>query len=123
MREAGISDDDTRVEAAEQVIELLLDEQEVSVCYRDAGAIRVRDPVRLAARLGLAADQIFGHPIAFTDGDALIAAWEVTELIATTAARNNPGPILEHVANEEREAEREAIHGRWSRGGRRGNDY
>ena len=53
----------------------------------------------------------------------LVAPWEVTELIVTAAARQNPAPILEYVADEERKAQYEAIHGHWSRGGRRSNDH
>lgn len=122
VREAGIPDDDPRVQAAEQVFELLFDNEDASVCYRDAGALRVGDPDALAARLGLDVRQIADHPLAFTDGEAVIAPWEVTELVVTTAARQNPDPILEFVASEERQAAREAIHGRWWRGGRRGSD-
>jgi len=46
----------------------------------------------------------------------------VTELVVTTAARQNPDPILEFAASQEGKAAREAIHGRWWRGGRRDND-
>jgi hypothetical protein len=122
VREAGIPDDDPRVQAAEQVLELLFENDDVSVCYREAGAIRAGDPGALAARVGLDAAQITEHPLAFTDGDALIAPWEITELVVTVATRQNPDPILEFVASEERKAAREAIHGRWWRGGRRDND-
>lgn len=122
VREAGIPDDDSRVQAAEQVFELLFDNEDVSVWYREAGALRVADPGTLAARLGLDAREMTDHPLAFTDGDALTGPWEVTELVATTAARLNPDPILEFVASEERQAAREAIHGRWWQSGRRGND-
>jgi hypothetical protein len=52
----------------------------------------------------------------------MIAPWAVTELVVTTAVRQNPDPILEFVASEERQAAREAIHGRWWRGGRRDSD-
>lgn len=41
----------------------------------------------------------------------------------TAAARQNPTPILGHVGNEERKAQYEAIHGSWSRGGRRSLDH
>jgi hypothetical protein len=67
--------------------------------------------------------QITGHPLTFVDDDALIAPWDVTELVVITAACLNTVPVLEYVASEERRAQREAVHGRWSRGGRRGSDY
>jgi hypothetical protein len=120
--EAGIPDDDPRVQAAEQVFELLFDNEDVSVWYREAGALRVADPGALAARLGLDVGQMTDHALAFTDADALVAPWEVTELVVTTVAKQNPEPILEFIASEERTAEREAIHGRWWQSGRRGND-
>ena len=123
LYEAGISEDDGRLDAAERVVELLFDEQEVTVLYKGAGAIRVGDPAGLAVQLGLQADEIIAHPLAFVEDEALIAPWEITELALTTAARRNPAPILEYVANEERKAQYEAIHGRWSRGGRRSSDY
>jgi|HubBroStandDraft_6_1064221.scaffolds.fasta_scaffold66290_2 hypothetical protein len=132
LYEAGISGDDGRQDAAERVIELLFDEDEVSIMCKEAGAVRISDAAGLAFRLGLEPGQLTGHPLpwsrrslttAFIENDQLVAPWEVTELIVTTAARRNPTPILEYAATEERRAQREAIHGRWSRGGRRSSDY
>ena len=123
LDEAGISEEDGRLDAAGRVVELLFEEQEVTDLYKGAGAIRVRDPAGLAVRLGLEADEISAHPLAFSESEALIAPWEITELVVTIAARRNPGPIPEYVANEDRKAQYEAIHGRWSRGGRRSSDY
>ena len=123
LDEAGISEEDGRLDAAGRVVELLFEEQEVTFLYKGAGAIRVRDPAGLAVRLGLEADEISAHPLAFSESEALIAPWEITELVVTIAARRNPGPIPEYVANEDRKAQYEAIHGRWSRGGRRSSDY
>ncbi len=121
--EAGIPDDDGRTDAAERVVELLLDDAQVEIMYREAGAARISDPDAVASRLGLDVSQIAGHPLAFAEGDTTIVPWEVTELIAMTAARRSPIAVLEYVASEERKAQREAIHGRWSRGGRRSSDY
>ena len=97
--EAGIPYDDPRSDAAERVIEMCFDDEEVSIIYNHAGAIRISDPAGLAARLSLDSDQLAGHPLAFTEDDELIAPWEITELIVTTAARQNPTPILEYVAS------------------------
>jgi hypothetical protein len=118
---AGLSLDDSHEDAAQTVIELLLSDDGVQMGYREFGAVRLRDPVSVATRLGLEPGQLTGHPIAFTENEVLIAPWDVTELIVGTAARLNPGPLLEHLAQEEREARRAAIHGRWyrGRGGRR----
>jgi hypothetical protein len=121
--EAGFPDDDGRTNAAERVVELLLDDAQVEIMYREAGAARISDPDAVASRLGLDVSQVAGHPLAFTERDATIVPWEVTELIAMTAARQSPVVVLEYVASEERKARREAIYGRWSRGGRRSSDY
>jgi len=51
VHEAGIPDDDPRVQAADQVFELLFDNEDASVRCREAGALRVGDPDALAARL------------------------------------------------------------------------
>ena len=118
---AGLPSDDPREDAAQSVIELLLADDRAEIGYRESGAIRLRDPAALAAKLALDPGQLTGHPLAFTEDNALIAPWEVTELIVTTAARHNPQPILEHVAREERQARHEAIHGRWYPG-HRGRD-
>ena len=120
---AGLPLDDPRENAAETVIEMLFSEDEVSIGYHESGAIRIKDPIDLAARLGLDAGQLSGHPLSFTESGLLIAPWEVTERIVTAAACQNPDPILEYVADEERKARYEAIHGHWSRGGRRSSDY
>lgn len=95
---AGLPPDDPREDAAQTLIELLLADDGAEIGYRRSGAICLRDPAALAAKLGLDRAQLTGHPLAFTENDVLIAPWEVTELIVTTMARHNPGPILELVA-------------------------
>jgi hypothetical protein len=120
---AGLPLDDPREGAAEIVLEMLLGDDQVSLGYRESGAIRLGDPAGIASRLGLDVEQLTGHPLGFSEDGALIVPWNVTELIVMTAARLNPGPILEYVAQEERKAKHEAIHGSWSRGGRRGRDH
>ena len=120
VRAAGLPLDDPREDAAGTVIETLLSDDGIDIGYRASGAVHISDPAGLAARLGLDAEQFTGHPLAFTEDGVLIAPWEITELIVTTAARQNPGPILEDVAEEEREAAYEAVHGSWYR--RRGGE-
>ena len=115
---AGVRQDDPREDAAETCAGLLFGDGEVAVIYRGSGSVQIRGPASLAARLGLDEGQLAGHPLAFTEDGLLIAPWEVTELVMATAARQNPGPVLEHVASEERTARREAIHGSWLRGAR-----
>ena len=120
---AGLPLDDPREDAAQTVIDLLLGDDGVEIGYRESGAIHLRDPEALAAKLGLDSGQLTGHPLAFTEEEVLIAPWEVTELIVTAAACHNPQPVLEHVAREEDEARQEAIHGRWYRGSRGRDDW
>lgn len=118
IRAAGLPDGDPREGPAEIVVDLLLRDDGVTIEWRGAVSVQVRDPASIAARLGLDVRQLTGHPAAFWERGVLIAPWEVTELLVTTAARLNPIPILEHVAEEERKARREAIHGRRYRGPR-----
>ncbi|SEG91745.1 hypothetical protein SAMN04489712_13038 [Thermomonospora echinospora] len=120
---SGLSLDDPRESVAEGVIEELFDEEKVWLDHRSSGVVCITDPARLALELGLDEQQLTGHPDAFVEDGVLVAPWEVTELIATTAVRRNPEPFLLQVRNEERKARYEAIHGRWSRGGRRSNDH
>jgi hypothetical protein len=120
---AGPPRDDPREGAAEAVIELLFAGEAAELGYLESGAIRVRDPAALAARLGLDPGRLTGHPLAFTEDGVLIAPWEVTELIVTTAARLDPQPVLEDAEREERQARREAVYGRWYRGSRGRDDW
>lgn len=122
IRKAGCQDDDPWFRAADDVIETLFEPEQVEVGWRESGAVRISDPSALARQLGLKDTQLAGHPLAFMEDGQLIAPWEVTEFIAATAARQNPDPILQRVADEERKAAHEAIHGHWTRTGRRSND-
>lgn len=122
IQQAGLPLDDPREDAAECVFEMLFDAR-VSMGFRESGAIHIKDSAALAARLGLGVKQLMDHPLAFVEDDVLIAPWEVTELVVMTAAHQNPRPVLEYVANEERKAQYEAIHGNWLRGGRRNSGH
>ena len=110
--------DDPREDAAETVLHLLFQRGEVSIGYRECGAIHIADPVALADQLGLDTGQLTGHPLAITEDGQLIAPWQVTELVVKTAARQNPTPILRHVVEEGQKAQYEAIHGSTLRGRR-----
>ncbi|WKK14803.1 MULTISPECIES: hypothetical protein [Rhodococcus] len=109
---AGPDWDDPKIDAAERVLDLVYDDDNAVVGYREGGAIRMKDPARLAAALGVAEHRLTGHRLCFVEDDVTIAPWEVTELVVTTVARLHPEPILEHLAAEERKARYEAIHGR-----------
>ncbi len=110
---AGIDGDDPRAGAAERVLELTLDDEAVEMGYREGGSVRLGDPSRLAAAIGLDLDRLIGHPLCFIEDNVTIAPWAVTELIVTTIASRTPEPILQFIAAEERRARYEAIHGRW----------
>jgi hypothetical protein len=117
LREACLPRDDPRGYAVEDVVITLLENYDASIDGRVHGAIRIGKPAELAAWLGLEPGLVSGHPFAFTQDGTLIVPWPVTELVVTTAARKNPGPVLRRVEDEERNARQEALHG--SRGGRR----
>src|SRR5260370_35153351 len=105
------SPDDPREDAAGRVVEMLFDGDEVSIGYRESGAIRIKDAAGLAPRLGLDVEQLTGHPDAFIEDDELIAPWEITELVVTPAAPQTPTRALDDCGNEERKSPSEAIHG------------
>lgn len=67
IEQAGLDEDDPRVDAAEQIFKLLFDNEEVSVWYNRGGALRVTVPEGLAAQLSLTTEQLTGHPLAFTE--------------------------------------------------------
>jgi hypothetical protein len=81
-------------------VDKLLSGDAVSVEYRGCGAVRITDPVSLAASLGLDARPLTGHPLALTEDGVLVARWEVTELIVTAAVRRDPAAKLEYVSDE-----------------------
>ncbi|NKT05212.1 hypothetical protein GS485_11295 [Rhodococcus hoagii] len=123
IREAGTDRDDPKLQAAESAIEILLEDEGVEMGYGESGSIRISDPSRLAAATGLDLDSLVGHPLCFVDDAVTVAPWEIAELIARTAVRHDPVPVLEYIESEERRARYEAIHGRW-RGPVRGpRDY
>jgi hypothetical protein len=65
---AGAAIDDATESAAGTVIEMLFSNDEAVLGHRESGAIRISDPAALAARPGLDAGQLTGHPLAFSEG-------------------------------------------------------
>jgi len=78
--------------------------------------LRIAQPGRLTAQLGLEMDKLRDHPAVFEEDGALMVPWPITELIVTTAAKRDPGPILEEVEEDERRARYQAIHGNYQYG-------
>jgi hypothetical protein len=111
LRQASLPRNDPRGFAVEDVVIALLEQYDASIDGRVHGAIRIGKPAELAAGLGLEPGLVSGHPLAFTEDGTLIVPWPVTELVVTTAAQQNPGPVLFRVENEERKARQEALHG------------
>lgn len=108
---AGPEQDSPREAAAEEVYDALLDRDIAWLGYRNSGATSIKDLRALATILDVTPEEVVVHSDAFEEDGVLIAPWDVTQRIAETLARRNPGPIMERVAAQERTAAREAIHG------------
>lgn len=107
----GLDLDDPREDAAEEVLELLIDDEVASIGYRRGGAISISQPQVLADQLGLQVEQLTGHPDSYIEDGVVIAPWEITELVVRTAAEKSPEPIRQRVWEGEQKARYEAIHG------------
>jgi len=112
----GIDEDGPLDIAAWQVFEDLIEPEVAIMLFRRAGACCINDPGRLSQLTGLSPNVWTAHPAAFQDGDHLVVPWPVTEQIAAATARANAAQVLGEVRNEERQAQRDAIHGRVYRG-------
>jgi hypothetical protein len=124
LTELGLPRDDPREYAAEHVFINHIDSAHAFFGYfNDGCAIHLVDPGALARALGLDVVELTGHPAAFVEDGVLIAPWPVTEVVVTAAARKNAEAILNHVDAEERQAQHDAIHGRYSRSGRGRDAY
>lgn len=75
----------------------------------DIGILTIEDLEGLLADLDLD-PEVVEHPYAFTDGDALVVPWPVTERIVRRLAERNAAVLLPALDKEEREAEQ---HNRW----------
>jgi hypothetical protein len=75
------------------------------------GVVYIYDVDGLAQSLGIDPDLLRGDPLSFVENGALIAPASIATLIASTAARRNPEPILRYVDKEEAEYRQKAIYG------------
>lgn len=120
----GLPRDDPREYAAEHVFLEHISESQAWFGYgREGCAVHLVDPAALAGSLGLDLRQLTGHPASFVEEDVLIAPWPVAEGVCKAAAHKHATAILVHVESEERQAQNEAIHGRYSRSRRGDDDY
>jgi hypothetical protein len=103
--------DDPRGCAVEDVVIItLLEQYDASIDGRVHGKSGSASPPNCGrARPG--PGLVFGHPLAFTVDGTLIVPWPVTDLVVTAAAQQNPGLVLRRVADAERKARQEAVHG------------
>lgn len=109
--ERGIGLGDPRWEAAHEIMRLLVNTALAELRYREGGAIRIHQVGELARAWNVPADLLTGNPDAFYDDRDLVLPWEVTELIVTTAARQDPDPVMAYVQLEEAKASRDSLHG------------
>jgi hypothetical protein len=108
--------------AAGHVIEEYLDRELAGVQYGSAaGVCSIYDVAGLARFLDVDAAQLTSHPLAFSDGEALVVPWPITELIARRVAQRNPEPILRHVAKDETAYRYKLMHGEASPHSRNGH--
>lgn len=97
VEQSDLDQDDPRLDAANQVFELLIDEKLAWVGYRET-AVSIADPAGLAELIGLSEDALAQHPDSFVEDGVLIAPWETIEQIARAALARNPEPVLHYLS-------------------------
>ncbi|WP_375502608.1 hypothetical protein [uncultured Jatrophihabitans sp.] len=78
-----------------------------------AGVSLIHDQAGLAAFLELDPQLLLAEKLAFCEDGALVVPWSITELIATTAARANPDPLLHHAQAREADYRNKTMHGEY----------
>ena len=109
--ERGIGLGDPRWEAAHEIMRLLVNTDLAELRYREGGAIRIHQADELARALNVPVDLFTSNPDAFYEDGDLILPWEVTELIVTTAARQDPDSVMAHVQQVEAGASHDSNRG------------
>ncbi|WP_458683208.1 hypothetical protein [Prescottella equi] len=82
----------------------------------DSGVIRIHDVARLSELLDIPEEELRADPRSFEMGSTLVASWMITELVSRRAAIKFADRLLEQVAADECKAQREAVHGYYTRG-------
>lgn len=108
------SSEELEIDAAGTVFDLQLDGTigHFNHGYR-TGVLTILDPLALARELAWDEAELRGHSASFVEGEALFVPWPTTRAIAMRLVERDPGPVLLHLAKEEREARDEAIHGKY----------
>lgn len=115
----GPDEDDPRHYAASEILDAYVDPELATLNYRGGSSISITKPEALASRLRLELEQLTDYPEAFVEDGAVVAPWPATELVARAVAEQHCEQILHKVAEEEKKARYEAIHGGYI-SGRRG---
>lgn len=113
LYDVGLERGDPRELAAEEVFQLLIEDSVASFLYAPGGAISIKQPLVLANQLNLPTEQLTGHPDSFVEDGAVIAPWEITELVVRTAVTKNAEYILQKAWKAETRARYESIHGHY----------
>lgn len=129
-REARWNRVDTNPELRDQATEYALDavfrlvvDPSLATGDRSPGVMVIHDVPGLAAYLELSEARLRETPEAFEEEANLVVPWATTELAARRACELYPEPVLREVQAEEREARRQAMHGRWYGGNRNSRDF
>ncbi|WP_413247828.1 hypothetical protein [Sinomonas flava] len=116
---AGPHREDPREYAASEIFDEYVDSELATINYRDGDSITIKQPMVLAALLGLRVEQLTDYPEAFIVDGAVVAPWPATLLVARTVAEQNAERVLGRVQTEEKKARYAAIHGEHLSRGRR----
>jgi hypothetical protein len=116
MWELGIGIEDPLWNAADEVFRAYVADDVACLRYREAGATRIRDAVRLAELTALSTEEWSQCQDAFQQGSDLIVPWPITEVIVRAIAERNATELLDTVRKEEAKARRESLYGYISRG-------
>lgn len=98
--------------AMSTVFDRLIDESVAVLESRLSGVASIHDVNRLAALLDVPVDTLRAEPTCFVEEGSLVVPVATSELIARTAARADPEPVLRHVLQEEDEMARCLIYGK-----------
>lgn len=109
----GPDRDDPQHFAASEIFDEYVDPELATINYRDGTSISITKPKALASWLGLELEQLTDYPEAFVEDGAVVAPWPATEIVARAVAEKHCEQILLKVAEEEKKARYEAIHGHY----------
>ncbi|AII11357.1 hypothetical protein EP51_45980 (plasmid) [Rhodococcus opacus] len=107
-----------------EVFESCIDAEIAECGYNaDSGVITIHDVRQLASLLDIPEDELRSDPRSFEIGSSLVASWLITEPVARRAAMKFADQLLAKMSSDERQAQREAIHGSYLHGRGRNADH